>query len=147
MIRKLRGVTLIFSTAFTLLSCEKTPHEQQGTFHPLREAYREGLLTVDDLHLIKNEMTNKTLTLEDEIAPVIKKDYYAVLKKKEAWKERKFPYEDIIISNYYGEYNASYVVVISHANTAYPAIGITEEIGGVTFHYGLPSPEVWHQDT
>lgn len=144
--RKLLAAIVAFSVTLTLFSCGETPHEQQGTFYSLSEAYRNGLLTVDDLHDIKDEMTNKTLTIDEEIATVIKKDYYAFLQGTESWKERKIPYKDIIIDNYYGEYNANYVIIIAHANEAYPAIGIIEEIGGVEFHYGLPSPQVWRQD-
>lgn len=144
--RKLLALALAFSYVFALSSCEKSSHEQQGTFYSLREAYTKGLLTVENLHVMVDEMANNTLTIDEEIATLIKKDHYANLQGTESWKERKISYKDIMIINYYGEYNASYVIVIAHTNEVYPAIGIMEEIGGVALDYGLPSPKVWHKD-
>ncbi len=40
---------------------------RRGTFYGFREAYDEGLLTDEDLYVIKDEMYNKSLTIDKEI--------------------------------------------------------------------------------
>lgn len=144
--RKLLVLTVAFNAALTLFSCDKNPHEHLGTFYGFSEAYENGLLTFGDLHVIKDEMATSTVTIDREIATVIKKDYYALLKEKEVDGKTKTPYKDIIITNYYGRYNASYVVVIAQAKAAYPDIGYVECIAGIEFTSGVPLIQVWHQN-
>lgn len=144
--QKFLALTLAFSAVASLVSCQnnETPHVKQGTFYTFQKAYEEELLTVRDLEVIKEAISANALTIDEEVATSIKKDYYALL--MEGGEKPRPPYTDIIIKNYYGAYKGSYVVVIVHAHVEYPAISLIETIGEIEFSLGLPSIQVWHTD-
>ena len=122
-------------SVFCMFSCRSN-----GKLYSIGEAYREGLLTEEELQEIAdlhNSGRQSEDTLSNKVATNIKK-----LKAKELREEggefRDISYKKISISKFYGKYRNAYVVCVSYGWVIAVAVPYSITVGGATFRFGHP---------
>lgn len=126
---------------------DETPDAKVGKLYTLQEALELSLLTLDDIRQIADYHNNNlapAIPLDDEIALKIREARLAEVRAMtHSDGTPQFPnanIDDISIREYCGEYNGSYVVLISTGLYAVADVSSTHIFGdGIRIHYGSPN--------
>lgn len=147
MIKKLLIRVILVIGLFMMLSMTACAPKQRGTFYTLEEAYKQGLLTQDDLKSIAHYQNGESA--EEDFEPMPKNPEELSKKTEKAIKETK-AYElrnqdtkpikeakakDIIIRKYYGTYNDCVAVMLDDMFGGFIDIERMVIVAGVSFYY------------
>jgi hypothetical protein len=145
-------VAIMLFGVVALTGC--TPEEDEivakGIFYSLKEAYDEGLLTVENLQSIADYHNNGISypeELDDFVSESVKKAWAESLRTDKTNPRPETTAEEIVITKYYGTYNNCIVVILDYGTHADVSIPVTDTVGGVSFNYGHPRYSIvcWKQ--
>jgi len=146
--KKISVLLIVLLLLLSLSACDKTEdigQEDIGTFYNLREAYEEGLLTVENVQSIA-DYYHGTLKYSRSLNLKIKqkiKETRAYILRRETSSDGTIIYpeakaRDVTILKYFGEYNGSFAVMIKDVYYDYYLdyyYSRPDIVGGIEFDY------------